>query len=513
MKKFLLLFILILCVALLASCNMQEQIGQMSDKIKDQIIDMAGKFIEKNTDSSPIVDEPSDTPNEPDEPSVPDVPSEPDVPDVPSEPDEPVIPDVPSEPDVPDVPDIPHEPVIPEVPDYILLEREKYPLNKYIGLTITKEYGVNLTNEDYKYKSVYGHGRLEIALDEALKANPITYFSISGMESSALLDFDLSQEYVISDIAAKVHEFANKYCLSTNALSNLRRIEIGTNPDTKISAKDYALLLNTIYDDNCMQNENKVGTTFINPEIRLITGKMSLNLPYIQELMNEIKLLRNDEFLPIGGWSFSVSTEGKRPEDAFLGNDALKELISYRNENYNSIEIHISDFGWDTVNTESSSFVAPSDDYTSEEIQAMYILRSFLILQGMDVDKASYDMINDTTENGHGIIAADGTKKLSYSLLEYFKTKMNGMFLSEIVSNGENDCYCYKLENGEGKTIYAVWSSSGLKSYTIRNLPENVTLSTYDKAAKEYTDTEITTQGLITKVINESIMFLEYTNN
>ena len=143
----------------------------------------------------------------------------------------------------------------------------------------------------------------------------------------------------------------------------------------------------------------------------------------------------------------------------------------------------------------------------------MYILRSFLILQGMDVDKASYDMINDTAENGHGIIAADGTKKLSYSLLEYFKTKMNGMYLSEIVSNGENDCYCYKLENDAGKTIYAVWSSNGLKSYTVRNLPENVILSTYDKAAKEYTDTEITTQGLTTKVINESIMFLEYTNN
>lgn len=472
----------------------------MSENIKGQIIDMAGQFIEKNTESDTVAED-KDTSSQPDVPS--DIPS-----DVPSD----TVCDVPSD-IVPDVPDVPTEPEIPEVPDYLLAERVKYPINKYMGITISKAHGVALKNEDYKHKAVYGLGRLEISLDECLQATPVTYFKISGMESNVLLDFDLSLNTdSYGTIVSEIHEFAKKYCLTTSSTSDLRRIEIGKNPDTAISAKDYALLLNLIYDDNYMQNGEKVGTTFLNPEIRLITGKMStINLPYIQELMSEIKSLRNDEFLPIGGWSFSVSTEGKSPEEAFLKNEALKALVAYRNENYNTVEIHLSDFGWDTVNSESANYVAPSSDFTSEEIQANYILRAYLILNGMDVDKASYGMINDTDTEGYGIIAKDGTKKKAFTMLEYFKKKMNGMYFSEIVANGENGTYCYKFEDENGKTMYAVWSDNGNKSYTVKNLPENVTLSTYDTATNSYTDNTVEAQGgILSKVVGESVMFVEY---
>lgn len=488
---------------------------QMSEDLKNGIIDAVGPYIEKDTSKETISDgdEVLDGDNKESDPKPQDS-----LPDASNQTEE-TAPDKSTE-LVPDVSDEPDKPEIPEIPEYILLDRVKYPLNKYTGLEVFRA-GNRITEKEHKYRMVYGYGKFETTLSDALGSNPFSYFSISGIESSVLLDFDLSKakadagegEISFSDVANKVLEFANEYCVSSNYISNLRRIELGSNPDTKISAKEYALLLNLIYDDNCKQNGENKGTTFINPEIRLITGKMStINLDYIKELMAEIELVRDDSFLPIGGWSFSINTEGKAPEDVFFKNEALQELIEYRNENYNSIEIHLGDFGWDTVNSENASYVAPTEDYTSEEIQAMYILRAFLLLQGMDVDKASLDLINDTEAAGHGIIASNGTKKLSYSLLEYFKAKMNGMYLTEVVSNGENDVYCYKFEDANGRVVYAFWSQNGA-TLNLRGLPEGVTLSYYDGTSKAYADMESTTSnGMLSKRINEAVMFLEFQN-
>ncbi len=512
MKRLVFLLIPLICVLLLVSCDMasiQDKMEQMSENLKDKIIDVAGPYIEKDTGTDAVTDEvldndsgnkPSDTPSD----TVTDIPS-----DIPTDTENGSTPD--PEPDTP---------VIPEIPEYVVLEREKYPLNQYIGLDICKS-GAQLKDNDYKFRTAYGYGRYETALDDLMGANPITYCTISGMLTSVSVEFDLSKaklealegEVAFSDIATKIHEFAKSYC-NNSLISNLTRIEIGVNPDTTISASDYALLLNLIYDNNCKQNGSDVknnGTTFINNKIRLITGKMSsYNLPYIKELMEQVDLLRDDEYLPIGGWAFSVNTEGKTPEEIFANNQELKDLIAYRNEYYNSVEIYISDFGWDTVNTESEIYAQPTDKYTSEEIQAMYILRSFLILQGMDVDKASYDLLNDTENKGHGLIDKDGNKKLSFALLEYFKSKLDGMYLAQVVSSGEKNLYCYKFVDGEGKTVYAYWSADRA-SVNLFNMPESVKVSYYDANEKSYVDMEKSiTGGLYSTVADGCVTFVEY---
>lgn len=505
MKKLSVLLILIMCIALLASCGIKEQLEQMSDNIKGQIIDMAGQFIEKNTDtnsqdnsSDPIIDEkPTDTPSDVDTSS-----------------------DILSE-IVPDTPDVPVVPEPPVEPDYVVLEREKYPLNKYVGFNITKSNEKILDNE-YKYNTVYGYGRFDTTLENMINAasysHPITYLTISGIESNVALGLDLTkikleateEEKSYAQLSAEIRQFANSFC-KDNFLSNLKRMEIGTNPDLDMSAKDYALLLNTIYDDNCMQNGEEIGTTFISTDIRLITGKMSyLNLTYVKELMTEIQQGRNDEFLPISGWSFSISTNGLSPEKTFANNEELKELISYRNEHFENIEIYLSDFGWDTVNTESQNYIAPSNGYTSEELQSMYMLRAYLILYAMDVDKSSYSRILDTSDNGEGVIDVDGNKKTAYYSLEFFKSKMNGMYISEVVSNGENDIYCYKFTNENGKTTLALWSSNGSQSYTVENIPQSVTVSAYDTATKSYASNVAETDGTFVTALGESVMFIEY---
>ena len=510
MKKILIMIITILCVSLLVSCNIKEQVESLSDQLRDAIIDGMGDFIIKDTGSSDTEVDGDNVPSLPDSSPESDSQITPDASHTPS--DEVISSDAPS---VPDIPDEPDEPEIPEVPEYILLERTGYPLNKYIGLSIIKS-NPNINDREYKFKTAYGYGRYETTLDDALGSNPLTYFKISGIESSILLDLDLSivkgepseGEVSYTEVASKVHEFAKQYCSTDSFISNLRRIEIGTSPETKLPARSYAHLLNFIYDNECKQNGEIKGTTFINPEIRLVAGKMATyNLGYIKKLMEEIAISRADSFLPIGGWSFSSSTGGMCPEDCFLNNTDLKNIIDYRNESYDSIEIYLSDFGWDTVNSESESYVAPINGYTSEEIQAMYLLRAYLILNGMDVDKVAYGTLNDTDSNGEGIIAESRTKKLAFSVLEFFKAKATNMYLSDIVENGENDIYCYKLTNENGKIIYAVWSKSD-NTYEMSGISGDIIVSTYNKDKGKYieanqsVDTALTinTTGFVTFV-------------
>jgi hypothetical protein len=142
MKKLIFLLIPLICVLLLASCDMtsiQDKMEQMSENLKDKIIDVAGPYIEKNTDTDTNTDEVLDN----DTGDIPtDIPS--DVPsDIPS--------DIPSDSDTPDIPDIPDVPVIPEKPEYVILEREKYPYKTFSG---PEDYG-KLTFEYPKTWSVY----------------------------------------------------------------------------------------------------------------------------------------------------------------------------------------------------------------------------------------------------------------------------------------------------------------------------------------------------------------------
>ncbi len=493
MKRILIFTTLALCVLFLASCNIQERLEGISDNLKGQIIDMAGQFIEKNpeTDISQSSSSGSSTDLQPDIPS-----------------------DIPS--DDPNG-NAPIDPPVPETPDYVILERENYPLNKYVGINITKA-NRDITLSEYKFSTLYGYGRYITTIEDVLDSdsNPFLFFKLNGMESTAVLDFDLTKskqeaeegERSFAEIAEDIWTFADKFCSSSALLSNVQRIEIGSRPNVDISAKDYALLLNTIYDDNSKQNGEDIGTNFIDHQIRLVTGKMStVDVNYVKELMNEIKAGRNDEFLPLGGWSFSISTQGKSPELAFAQNDALKELITYRNENYESIEIYLNDFGWDTVNANSQNYIASTADGTSEQLQAMYILRSYLILNAMGVDKSAYIAINDTAENGEGVIKANGDEKLSFYAMEFFKEKMDGMYLESIESFGENNVFHLKYSNNNGKTISAIWSTDGSQT---TELPGNCTVSTFNKTTGKYVTEELTdNDSPATYQLNQYVIFVE----
>ena len=86
---------------------------------------------------------------------------------------------------------------------------------------------------------------------------------------------------------------------------------------------------------------------------------------------------------------------GVSPEEFGLA-DAMSALVEFRDKYYPNVEIWLTEFGWDT--NESYETMTSSHrygEYTSRDVQAMWLTRAYLILSSIGVDKATMYMAND----------------------------------------------------------------------------------------------------------------------
>jgi len=86
---------------------------------------------------------------------------------------------------------------------------------------------------------------------------------------------------------------------------------------------------------------------------------------------------------------------GVSPEEYGLV-DAMSNLIEFRNKYYPDVEVWLTEFGWDT--NESYETMTSSHrygEYTSRQVQAMWLTRAYILLSSCGVDKATMYMAND----------------------------------------------------------------------------------------------------------------------
>ena len=86
---------------------------------------------------------------------------------------------------------------------------------------------------------------------------------------------------------------------------------------------------------------------------------------------------------------------GVSPEEYGLV-DAMSALVEFRDKYYPNVEVWLTEFGWDT--NESYETMTSSHrygEYTSREVQAMWLTRAYILLASCGVDKATMYMAND----------------------------------------------------------------------------------------------------------------------
>ena len=263
-------------------------------------------------------------------------------------------------------------------------------------------------------------------------------------------------------------------------------VELGNEPNgedaTGYTPYQLAALTSVAYDGHCgtitAPSGSGVGVKNADPNIKVaMSGLAGVGTRYIKTMCFWLKNNRPDGLIAMD--AFNVHTYcrtiityngygieiGISPEAANLAGQ-LQDLIDYRNKYYPEKEIWLTEFGWDTnqsYTTEGSSHAY--GPYTGRQVQAMWLVRSYLILASIGVDRAAmymaYDCGPEETSTGKygtsGVITTSGEKKDSYYYIYTLKNKMNDMCFVEIVDSGNEDVWVYKFENGQGKTCYALW--------------------------------------------------------
>lgn len=140
-------------------------------------------------------------------------------------------------------------------------------------------------------------------------------------------------------------------------------------------------------------------------------------------------------------------------------------------------QVWLSEFGYDR-NGDSPQSVPVVDGYTPEEVQGIWLLRSFLLLSSTGLDKAYQYMIRDT--RGKGLYTSSGLYKLGKEKIElaeawyYLKALRSALgdyhFVKRLAMN-DPDLYVFEFENSQHRKAYAAWAGVDTrKTYSQQSL-------------------------------------------
>ncbi len=150
--------------------------------------------------------------------------------------------------------------------------------------------------------------------------------------------------------------------------------------------------------------------------------------------------------------------------------DDISRIIDYRNKYFPDVEVWITEFGWDTnPSYETMTAAHAYGKYDSHQVQAMWLVRAYLIFSSIGVDKATMymceDVAYDVTAVGKygtcGVVGFDENGKEyykdSYYYLYTLKNALGDYTFVDEMQSGSDDIWIYKYQNDDGKTAYAVW--------------------------------------------------------
>ena len=268
-------------------------------------------------------------------------------------------------------------------------------------------------------------------------------------------------------------------------------IELGNEPnldwehvDDYHSPFQLAALTSASYDGHEGAMGAGYGAKTADPNIKVAMGGLAgIPLDYIRSMDLWAKFNRQDGELPMDVINVHSYCEenvkvgnryyvvGVSPEQFGLA-EALQDLVEWRDTYYPDKEIWLTEFGWDTSGKYSSSVsVHEYADYTTRQIQAMWLVRAYLLLSASGIDKAHWFMCDGQNDDDGGrfatcgLIDGNGRKKESWYYMRTLLTTMGDMAFVEEIETGRDDLMIYHYKNAEGKSGYAVWcpTSDGTK--------------------------------------------------
>lgn len=301
-------------------------------------------------------------------------------------------------------------------------------------------------------------------------------------------------------------------------LGYLSSIEPLNEPDGTWSGREQyfspfelAAFLSICYDGHCGTYKN-VGVKQADPNMKMsMSGGAGLNMNYLKAIEFWAKYNRADGKLPFDAINahrycgksvdkagfikhvdINIEDRGDVGEKVFVGVSpeegdiigAFDEILDWRDRYHPELEAWLTEFGWDTNQDFKTSTSAHAyAEYTGRQVQAMWLVREYLLLSSIGLERAAMYMSRDCgpEETAIGKYGSSGLVRfpIEISANNVIQGNKKDSFyyvysLKEILGNTTFDCEIeslneyvkvFKYVTDDKKARYAVWctTSDGTK--------------------------------------------------
>jgi len=235
---------------------------------------------------------------------------------------------------------------------------------------------------------------------------------------------------------------------------------------------EFAAMCSADYDGHEGSMGPGKGMKAADPQIKMVMGGLaSLNLEYLKGMHLWSRYHRSAGF-PADVINFhhysNNGLHGISPEEDGL-KQKLKVLVDYRNRYLPGKEIWLSEFGYDT-NPESPQASRPIDTTDAYEVQAQWILRSYLEAAAAGIDRAHVFMLRDVNAPNPNIYNSSGLTgelwyghqpKKSWYYVHSMKNQLTGLQFDSEIQTAHNQVNAYQFKSSTSDTlVIAIWCNT-----------------------------------------------------
>lgn len=217
------------------------------------------------------------------------------------------------------------------------------------------------------------------------------------------------------------------------------------------------------------------GVRAADPSMKLVLGGLAgLDLEYLRAMKFWADYNRGGSFpadvINLHHYSstgneqgFKPNGHGISPEDDHL-REKIEAIAAWRDQNVPDAELWLTEFGYDT--NPASPLHAPAlGSLTPEQVQAAWLVRSYLALAAAGVDRAAMFMLRDVKSSGGGVFETCGLvtekgqwkPKPSYHAVSALRSRLAGYRFAAEMPSGRPDVRIYRFEKAGSAPIFAIW--------------------------------------------------------
>jgi len=164
------------------------------------------------------------------------------------------------------------------------------------------------------------------------------------------------------------------------------------------------------------------------------------------------------------------------PEDssiAFL--KEVESVVRWRNDHAKAKQVWLTEFGYDSTTKPPTKDEWKQWEGVTDEQQARYIVRAFLVLSAMDIDRAYLYFFNDKDEaqlHGASGITRDFHPKPSfYAMSQLYARLGDRRFTRAVVRADDLYCFEYRGPDRPNAPVFVAWTPDASDKHTKRVIP------------------------------------------